>query len=148
LGDDLFGEFILRALGAIGVDISAVLRQPPPTRTTLAFVEVSEDGDREFTFYRSIPAADELLSPEDIKCETLSGASFVNFGSDEGAANEGGAGAVHVGPELAWSQDLDSGADERGWCPGHERRGAGGGAYGFRPTLGGSRDRSRVSRPA
>ncbi len=81
LGDDLFGEFILRALEAVGVDISAVLRQPPPTRTTLAFVEVSEDGDREFTFYRSIPAADELLSPEDIKCETLSGASFVNFGS-------------------------------------------------------------------
>jgi len=81
LGDDLFGEFILRALEAVGVETSAVLRQPPPTRTTLAFVEVSEDGDREFTFYRSVPAADELLSPEDIKRETLSGASFVNFGS-------------------------------------------------------------------
>ena len=81
LGDDLFGEFILRALEAVGVDTSAVLRQPPPTRTTLAFVEVSEDGDREFTFYRSVPAADELLSPEDIKRDTLWGASFVNFGS-------------------------------------------------------------------
>ena len=53
----------------------------PPTRTTLAFVEVAEDGDREFTFYRSVPAADELLAPEGIKRETLSGASFVNFGS-------------------------------------------------------------------
>ena len=81
LGDDLFGDFILRALEAVGVDISAVLRQPPPTRTTLAFVEVGEDGDREFTFYRSVPAADELLSPEDIKRETLLGTSFVNFGS-------------------------------------------------------------------
>jgi fructokinase len=81
LGDDLFGEFILWALEAVGVDISAVLRQPPPTRTTLAFVEVAEDGDREFTFYRSVPAADELLAPEDVKRETLSGASFVNFGS-------------------------------------------------------------------
>jgi fructokinase len=81
LGDDLFGDFILRALEAVGVDTSAVLNQPPPTRTTLAFVEVAEDGDREFTFYRSVPAADELLSPEDIKRETLSGASFVNFGS-------------------------------------------------------------------
>jgi fructokinase len=81
LGDDLFGEFILRALEAVGVETSGVLRQPPPTRTTLAFVEVSEDGDREFTFYRSVPAADELLSPEDVKRETLSGASFVNFGS-------------------------------------------------------------------
>ena len=81
LGDDLFGEFILRALEAVGVDISAVLHQPPPTRTTLAFVEVAEDGDREFTFYRSVPAADELLAPEDVQRETLSGASFVNFGS-------------------------------------------------------------------
>lgn len=81
LGDDLFGEFILKALEAVGVDISAVLRQPPPTRTTLAFVEVSDDGDREFTFYRSVPAADEMLAPEDITRESLAGASFANFGS-------------------------------------------------------------------
>lgn len=81
LGDDLFGDFIMRALEAVGVDASATLRQPPPTRTTLAFVEVSDDGDREFTFYRSVPAADELLAPEDVRRETLSGASFVNFGS-------------------------------------------------------------------
>lgn len=52
LGNDLFGDFILRALHAVGVDTSAVRREPPPTRTTLAFVEVSEDGDRAFTFYR------------------------------------------------------------------------------------------------
>jgi fructokinase len=81
LGDDLFGDFILRALHAVGVETAAVRRQPPPTRTTLAFVEVSEDGNREFTFYRSVPAADELLAPEDIRRECLSGASFANFGS-------------------------------------------------------------------
>jgi fructokinase len=81
LGDDLFGDFILEALDASGVDTSAILREHPPTRTTLAFVEISEDGDREFTFYRSVPAADEMLAPEDIKPESLSGASFANFGS-------------------------------------------------------------------
>jgi fructokinase len=81
LGDDLFGEFVLRALEAVGVDTSATLRQPPPARTTLAFVEVAEGGDRGFTFYRSVPAADELLSPDDVKREVLSGASFVSFGS-------------------------------------------------------------------
>ena len=81
LGDDLFGDFILLALESTGVDTSAILRQEPPTRTTLAFVEVSEDGDREFTFYRSVPAADELLAPEDIKRASLEGASFANFGS-------------------------------------------------------------------
>jgi fructokinase len=81
LGDDLFGDFILRALHAVGVETAAVRREPPPTRTTLAFVEVSKDGNREFTFYRSVPAADELLAPEDICRESLSGASFANFGS-------------------------------------------------------------------
>ena len=81
LGDDLFGEFILQSLDAVGVETTAVRREPPPTRTTLAFVEVSTDGNREFTFYRSVPAADELLAPEDIRRESLSGASFANFGS-------------------------------------------------------------------
>ena len=81
VGQDLFGDFILRALESERVDTSWVGRQSQPTRTSLAFVEISTDGDREFTFYRSSPAADELLSPEDVKEEALSGASFVNFGS-------------------------------------------------------------------
>ena len=81
VGEDLFGDFILRALESEGVDTSGVSRQRPPTRTSLAFVEIGEDGDREFTFYRSSPGADELLSPEDVTEDLLSGASFVNFGS-------------------------------------------------------------------
>ncbi len=81
LGNDLFGDFILRAFHAVGVDTSAVRREPPPRRTTLAFVEVSKDGNRAFTFYRSVPAADEMLGPEDIRRESLLGASFANFGS-------------------------------------------------------------------
>ncbi len=81
VGRDLFGDFILRALEAEGVQTSAVRRCEPPTRTSLAFVEIGEDGDRSFTFYRSDPAADELVSAEDISEELLSGASFLNFGS-------------------------------------------------------------------
>ena len=81
VGEDLFGDFILRALEAEDVDTSAVRRCEPPTRTSLAFVEITADGDRSFTFYRSDPAADELLSAEDVSREVLSGASFVNFGS-------------------------------------------------------------------
>ena len=81
VGEDLFGDFILRALDSEGVDTSGVGRQQPPTRTSLAFVEIDADGDREFTFYRSSPAADELLSPEDVAEDLISGASFVNFGS-------------------------------------------------------------------
>ncbi len=81
VGKDLFGDFILRALEAEGVDVSGVVRQEPPVRTSLAFVEIFEDGDREFTFYRTAPAADELLREEDVPRDLVSGASFVNFGS-------------------------------------------------------------------
>ncbi len=81
VGKDLFGDFILRALESEGVATSGVKRFDPPTRTSLAFVEIGEDGDRSFTFYRSDPASDELLSPEDISRELLTGAAFVNFGS-------------------------------------------------------------------
>ena len=80
VGKDLFGDFIMQALETEGVDTSAVRRCEPPTRTSIAFVELV-DGDREFTFYRSDPAADELLSEEDVPGEIFSGASFVNFGS-------------------------------------------------------------------
>ncbi len=81
VGDDLFGDFILRALESEGVETGGVSRQSAPTRTSLAFVEIAPDGDREFTFYRSSPAADELLSEDDVTEDLLVGASFVNFGS-------------------------------------------------------------------
>jgi fructokinase len=100
VGRDLFGDFILRALEAEGVQTSAVRRCEPPTRTSLAFVEIGEDGDRSFTFYRSDPAADELISPEDISEELLSGASFVNFGSIM-LIKEPARSAVHKAAHLA-----------------------------------------------
>ena len=81
VGDDLFGGFILEALEAEGVDTGGVRRCDPPTRTSLAFVEIDDEGDREFTFYRSDPAADELLYPEDVSEDLFSGSSFLNFGS-------------------------------------------------------------------
>jgi len=100
VGDDLFGNFILRALEAEGVDTSAVRSCEPPTRTSLAFVEIGEGGERSFTFYRSDPAADELLSPEDVSREVLSGASFVNFGSIP-LLKDPARSAVHAAASLA-----------------------------------------------
>ena len=104
VGDDLFGTFILRALESEGVDTTCVSRQSPPTRTSLAFVEIDEDGDRAFTFYRSSPAADELLSPEDVTRDLVSGASFVNFGSIP-LIREPSRSATHCIAELA--QELE-----------------------------------------
>jgi fructokinase len=100
VGEDLFGNFILRALEAEDVDTSAVRRCEPPTRTSLAFVEVAADGDRSFTFYRSDPAADELLSAEDVSREVLSGASFANFGSIP-LIKEPSRSAIHRAADLA-----------------------------------------------
>jgi fructokinase len=105
VGEDLFGDFILRALEAEDVDTSAVRRCEPPTRTSLAFVEVAADGDRSFTFYRSDPAADELLSAEDVSREVLSGASFVNFGSIP-LIKEPSRSAIHRAADLADELDL------------------------------------------
>jgi fructokinase len=105
VGEDLFGDFILRALEAEEVDTSAVRRCEPPTRTSLAFVEISAGGDRSFTFYRSDPAADELLSPEDVSRETLSGVSFINFGSIP-LIKDPARSAIHRTAELAEELDV------------------------------------------
>ncbi|MBV9453631.1 MAG: hypothetical protein JOZ19_05855 [Rubrobacter sp.] len=71
-----------------------------PTRTSLAFVDITASGDRSFTFYRSDPAADKLLGPEDVSREALSGASFVTFGSIP-LLREPARSAVHRTVELA-----------------------------------------------
>ena len=104
VGEDLFGALILRTLEAEGVDTSAVRRCEPPTRTSIAFVEIS-GGERSFTFYRSDPAADELLSPEDVSEEALSWASFVNFGSIP-LIKDPARSAIHRAVELAEELDV------------------------------------------
>ena len=105
VGEDLFGDFILRALESEGVETGGVSRQKPPTRTSLAFVEIADDGHRAFTFYRSSPAADELLSPDDVTEDLISGTSFVNFGSIP-LIREPARSATHRIAELAKEYDV------------------------------------------
>lgn len=125
VGKDLFGDFILQALEAEGVGTSGVRRCEPPTRTSLAFVEITDDGDRSFTFYRSDPAADELLSPEDVSKELLSGASFVNFGSIP-LIKDPSRSAIHEAAELAEELEVPVAFDvnfrEHLWSSGEEAR--------------------------
>ncbi len=125
VGKDLFGDFILRALEAEGVDTSSVRRREPPTRTSLAFVEIDEGGDRSFTFYRSDPAADELLSAEDVSEELVAGASFVNFGSIPLIKDPSRA-AIHQAVELARDLNVPAAFDvnfrEHLWSSGEEAR--------------------------
>lgn len=64
LGDDGFGDYLVKTLRGAGVDVSAVLRTDKAP-TGLAFVSLHADGEREFLFYRT-PSADMLLEPESV----------------------------------------------------------------------------------
>lgn len=50
VGEDPFGTYLLRVFGDIGVDVT--LCQRSDTFTTLAFVSLADDGERDFVFSR------------------------------------------------------------------------------------------------
>ncbi|QLG47248.1 carbohydrate kinase [Costertonia aggregata] len=63
VGEDPFGSFLLNVLDANGVDIS--LAQRYKTFTTMAFVSIAEDGERDFVFSRG--ADKELIYDPSLK---------------------------------------------------------------------------------
>ena len=65
LGKDGFGDFLEETLHRENVDTSYIKRTTK-ANTGLAFVALSNDGEREFSFYRN-PSADMLLSENDIE---------------------------------------------------------------------------------
>ncbi len=67
LGSDPFGDKIMRELSAYKIDTSCI-SITDKANTALAFVSLSKDGNRTFSFYRN-PSADMLLSPDQIKSE-------------------------------------------------------------------------------
>ena len=56
VGDDLFGRMLREAIRDEGIDTSGLVLDPT-AHTTLAFVQNTPDGDREFSFYRRRRAA-------------------------------------------------------------------------------------------
>lgn len=62
LGADPFGDKIEEELQSHGIDCTHVMRTPK-ANTSLAFVALKDDGNREFSFYRK-PGADMLLDPD------------------------------------------------------------------------------------
>ena len=51
VGDDLIGQFLIKYAKDFGMD-TTYIHQNPDRNTTLAFVELNEEGDRSFCFYR------------------------------------------------------------------------------------------------
>lgn len=77
LGKDAFGDYIEEVLNGIGADTSSILRTDK-ANTSLAFVSLKADGDRDFSFYRK-PGADMLFEPSDFNDEWLSDAGILHF---------------------------------------------------------------------
>ena len=74
VGDDLIGQFLIRYANDFGMD-TTYIHQHPHRNTTLAFVELNEEGERSFCFYRKNTAdycmptvSDELIKSADIVC--------------------------------------------------------------------------------
>lgn len=79
VGKDSFGDFLENKFVEAGVDVNQ-LRRTDSANTTLAFVSLTKEGDRDFVFYRD-PGADELLKPKEIDEEALGKARVFHFGS-------------------------------------------------------------------
>ena len=89
VGDDMFGRLLKQTLADAGIyaDLVAV---DPEHFTTLAFVSLSPDGNRDFSFARK-PGADTCLTTEVVDEETISNSRVFHFGTlsltDEPAAS-------------------------------------------------------------
>ena len=69
VGDDDFGRFLQKTLTDEGVELLCPQRTDAAV-TTMAFVTLSPEGERSFTFARK-PGADMLLAPEEVEEKTI-----------------------------------------------------------------------------
>lgn len=79
LGDDDFGHFLADTLKENGVEI-CVPDFTDKAITTMAFVTLSENGERSFTFARK-PGADMFLTTEDVDKADIAGTTIIHAGS-------------------------------------------------------------------
>ncbi len=77
LGADAFGDYIIQSLKGSGIDTSHIL-QTKEHDTSLSFVSLREDGNRDFKFYRRT-AADLQYSPDNITEDILDDCGMVHF---------------------------------------------------------------------
>lgn len=79
VGQDAFGEHLRDLLADNGVETRG-LRLDPDWQTTLAFVSLEPDGDRDFVFYRRT-GADTRLEQHELDLELLRSTRLLHFGS-------------------------------------------------------------------
>ena len=79
VGSDAFGTFLKNVLLENSIDTRG-LRVDSQVNTTLAFVSLSESGERSFTFYRH-PGADMMLTPAEVDVDVIAHSRIFHFGS-------------------------------------------------------------------
>lgn len=79
VGMDPFGDYLVQTLEQEGVHTTGMARSSH-ARTTLAFVSVESDGERDFTFFRH-PGADTQWNPEQMPENLLQQTKVFHFGS-------------------------------------------------------------------
>lgn len=77
VGDDITGRFLIGFAQKQGLDFLKI-EKDPDHNTTLAFVELDENGERSFCFARKFAADYRIADPFD---KSLSGADIVHIGS-------------------------------------------------------------------
>ncbi|MGC9779240.1 MAG: carbohydrate kinase [Candidatus Heimdallarchaeota archaeon] len=80
VANDFFGDYLLNILKEEGVNVEFMVKAKSNERTTLAFVSLDQDSERDFLFYRK-DAADMKLEPEEVNLEAVKKAQFLNFGT-------------------------------------------------------------------
>lgn len=79
VGDDTFGRLLKGTLEDAGISTRGLIFDPHHF-TTLAFVTLDENGNREFSFSRK-PGADTFLSFPEVNYDLINEAKFLHFGS-------------------------------------------------------------------
>lgn len=79
VGHDMFGKMLRRTLQEEGIGDSGLVASRE-VNTTLAFVQIDEHGDREFSFYRN-PGADMKLTAGEVDLELVEHARVFHFGT-------------------------------------------------------------------
>ncbi|MFD9625512.1 carbohydrate kinase family protein [Peribacillus muralis] len=77
VGSDPFGTFLIDVMKEVKVDTSMVTRDTQ-VQTTMAFVSLQANGERDFVFYRG---ADEQLNIEELNLDKVMAAKVLHFGS-------------------------------------------------------------------
>lgn len=79
VGDDPFGRHLMQVLEREGVNTRG-MRLDDEARTALAFVSLTESGERDFVFYRN-PSADMRYRPDEVDEGALAVADALHVGS-------------------------------------------------------------------